>query len=42
MPDFSRCAFSEGYGDRSLNVPLAGDDVTPSINTSRAALQPAA
>ncbi|HDU5650674.1 TPA: DUF1795 domain-containing protein [Klebsiella aerogenes] len=48
MPDFSRCAFSEGsvalpegYADRTVNVLLAGDDVSSSINISRDALQPA-
>ncbi|EPH1424349.1 DcrB-related protein [Klebsiella aerogenes] len=48
MPDFSRCAFTEGsialpegYADRTVNVLLAGDDVSPSINISRDALQPA-
>ncbi len=47
MPDFSRCAFSEGsvslpdgYSDRTVNVLLAGDDFSPSLNISRDALQP--
>ncbi|MBE3175416.1 DUF1795 domain-containing protein [Enterobacter cloacae complex sp. P29RS] len=47
MPDFSRCAFSEGsvslpdgYRDRTVNVLLAGDDFSPSLNISRDALQP--
>ncbi|AVJ16092.1 DcrB-related protein [Serratia rhizosphaerae] len=42
MPDFSRCAFTEGsvklpegYRDRSVNVLLAGDDISPSLNISR-------
>lgn len=46
MPDFSRCAFSEGsvalpdgYSDRTVNVLLAGDDFSPSLNISRDALQ---
>ncbi|HFF9829688.1 DUF1795 domain-containing protein [Serratia marcescens] len=46
MPDFSRCAFSEGsvslpdgYRDRTVNVLLAGDDFSPSLNISRDALQ---
>lgn len=36
MPDFSRCAFSEGsvalqegYADLTVNVLLVGDDVSP-------------
>ncbi|GJK48271.1 hypothetical protein TUM17560_06480 [Serratia marcescens] len=48
MSALSRCAFSEGsvalpegYADRTVNVLLAGDDVSPSINISRDALQPA-
>lgn len=48
MPDFSRCAFTEGsvalpegYVDRTVNVLLAGDEVSPSVNISRDALQPA-
>ncbi|RTF13170.1 DUF1795 domain-containing protein [Serratia marcescens] len=48
MSALSRCAFSEGsvalpegYTDRTVNVLLAGDDVSPSINISRDALQPA-
>ncbi|CAI0690815.1 Uncharacterized conserved protein [Serratia entomophila] len=48
MSDLSRCAFSEGsvalpegYADRTVNVLLAGDEVSPSINISRDALQPA-
>lgn len=47
MSDFSRCAFSEGsvslpdgYSDRTVNVLLAGDDFSPSLNISRDALQP--
>ncbi|EOI3546313.1 DcrB-related protein [Cronobacter dublinensis] len=47
MPDFSRCAFSEGsvslpdgYRDRTVNVLLAGDDFSSSLNISRDALQP--
>lgn len=47
MPDFSRCAFSEGsvslpdgYSDRTVNVLLPGDDFSPSLNISRDALQP--
>ena len=47
MSALSRCAFSEGsvalpegYADRTVNVLLAGDDVS-SINISRDALQPA-
>ncbi|CAI1829312.1 Uncharacterized conserved protein [Serratia marcescens] len=46
MPDFSRCAFSEGsvalpdgYSDRTVNVLLAGDDFSPSLNISRDVLQ---
>ncbi|AWO79195.1 MULTISPECIES: DcrB-related protein [Serratia] len=48
MSALSRCAFSEGsvalpegYADRTVNVLLAGDDVSPSVNISRDALQPA-
>ncbi|EMH5179569.1 DUF1795 domain-containing protein [Serratia marcescens] len=48
MSALSRCAFSEGsvalpegYADRTVNVLLAGDDVSPSINISRDVLQPA-
>ncbi|MBH3071144.1 DUF1795 domain-containing protein, partial [Serratia marcescens] len=48
MTDFSRCGFTEGsvalpegYVDRTVNVLLPGDDVSPSINISRDALQPA-
>ncbi|MBH3069677.1 DUF1795 domain-containing protein, partial [Serratia marcescens] len=48
MSALTRCAFSEGsvalpegYADRTVNVLLAGDDVSPSINISRDALQPA-
>ncbi|MFA1239161.1 DcrB-related protein [Serratia odorifera] len=47
MPDFSRCTFTEGsvtlpegYSDRTVNVLLAGDDASPSLNISRDALQP--
>lgn len=47
MTDFSRCGFTEGsvalpegYVDRTVNVLLPGDDVSPSINISRDALQP--
>lgn len=47
MSDFSRCAFTEGsvalpegYVDRTVNVLLAGDDTSPSINISRDVLQP--
>lgn len=47
MPDFSRCAFTEGsvalpegYSDRTVNVLLAGDDVSPSLNISRDVLLP--
>ncbi|MGP3220719.1 DcrB-related protein [Serratia bockelmannii] len=47
MPDFSRCAFSEGsvslpagYSDRTVNVLLAEDDFSPSLNISRDMLQP--
>ncbi|MGP1063982.1 DcrB-related protein [Serratia sp. CY56810] len=47
MPDFSRCAFSEGsvslpdgYSDRTVNVLLPGDDFSPSLNISRDALLP--
>lgn len=46
MPDYSRCAFTEGsvslpdgYSDRTVNVLLAGDDHAPSLNISRDALQ---
>lgn len=46
MPDFSRCRFTEGsvalpegYRDRTVNVLLAGDDASPSLNISRDALQ---
>ena len=42
MPDYARCAFSEGsvalpegYRDRTVNVLLAGDDLSPSVNISR-------
>lgn len=48
MPEFSRCAFTEGsvslpegYVDRTVNVLLASDDISPSINISRDVLQPA-
>ncbi|CAI1986024.1 Uncharacterized conserved protein [Serratia quinivorans] len=47
MPDYSRCTFTEGsvalpegYSDRTVNVLLAGDDISPSLNISRDALQP--
>ncbi|SMB36404.1 conserved hypothetical protein [Serratia proteamaculans] len=47
MPDFSRCAFTEGsvmlpegYSDRTVNVLLAGDELSPSLNISRDVLQP--
>ncbi|UWS28279.1 DUF1795 domain-containing protein [Erwinia pyrifoliae] len=47
MPDFSRCTFTEGsvtlpegYSDRTVNVLLAGDDASPSLNISRDTLQP--
>lgn len=47
MPDFSRCTFTEGsvmlpegYSDRTVNVLLAGDAASPSLNISRDALQP--
>ncbi|WP_337048170.1 DUF1795 domain-containing protein [Serratia liquefaciens] len=46
MTDFSRCGFTGGsvalpggYADRTVNVLLPGDDVSPSINISRDALQ---
>ena len=46
MPDYARCAFTEGsvmlpegYRDRTVNVLLAGDDFLPSVNISRDALQ---
>lgn len=48
MSDFSRCAFTEGsvalpagYIDRTVNVLLAGDELSPSISISRDTLQPA-
>ncbi|AUX71484.1 DcrB-related protein [Erwinia pyrifoliae] len=47
MPDFSRCTFTEGsvtlpegYSDRTVNVLLAGDDASPSLNISRDTLHP--
>lgn len=47
MPDFSRCTFTEGsvmlpegYSDRTVNVLLAGDAASPSLNIARDALQP--
>ncbi|CCG88192.1 DcrB-related protein [Erwinia piriflorinigrans] len=47
MPDYSRCTFTEGsvtlpegYSDRTVNVLLAGDDASPSLNISRDTLQP--
>lgn len=47
MPDYSRCTFTEGsvalpegYSDRTVNVLLAGDDISPSLNISRDVLQP--
>ncbi|BEM75651.1 hypothetical protein SME36J_50740 (plasmid) [Serratia marcescens] len=46
MHDPSYSAFTEGcialpedYVDRTVNVLLAGDDVSPSVNISRDALQ---
>lgn len=47
MPDDSRCTFTEGsvtlpegYSDRTVNVLLAGDDASPSLNISRDTLRP--
>lgn len=47
VPDFSHCVFTEGrislpegYNERTLNVLLAEDDTSPSLNISRDILQP--
>lgn len=47
MSDFPRCRFTEGqvvlpegYCDRTVNVLLAGDEASPSLNISRDTLPP--